>query len=167
MKKILSVLLCITFVLCLSGCTYNPPDGWTKKHHTYEEVLKFAKAIDPNATVEEEYNDTVDEYDWEFREWDAVINGVECHVASVSDWVWNDGFGAGEFAKTYYRIDTDYDYIIMQSILADNYSSWKVSDSIRAKYHHNTNTIFAELNLPEYIKSIQAAFEEANNVTGK
>ena len=61
MKKILSVLLCITFVLCLSGCTYNPPDGWTKKHHTYKEVLKFAKAIDPNATVEEEYNDTVDE----------------------------------------------------------------------------------------------------------
>ncbi len=150
MKKTLSVLLCIIFILCLSGCTYDPPDGWTKKHHTYEEVLTFAKAIDPNATVKEEYTDTVDEYDWEFREWDAVINGVECHVASVSDWVWNDGFAAGEFTKVYYRIDTDYDYTVMQNILADKYSTWKVGESVRSKYHHNTNTIFAELILSEY-----------------
>ena len=31
--------------MCLSACSYNPPEGWTKKHHTYEEVLEFAKTI--------------------------------------------------------------------------------------------------------------------------
>jgi len=124
MKKTLSVLLCIIFILCLSGCTYDPPDGWTKIHHTYAEVLSFARTIDPNATVSEEYNDTVDEYDWEFREWDAIINGVECHMASVSDWVWNSGFLAGEFVKTYYRIDTDYDYLLLQEIVSGKQPNW-------------------------------------------
>lgn len=150
MKKVLPLLLCIIFSLYLSGCSYNPPGDWTKKHHTYEEVLAFAKSIDANATVVEEYTDTVDEYDWEYREWDAVINGVNCHVASVSDWVWNDGFVAGEFVKVYYRIDTDYDYTIIQNILVNKYSNWKVGESMSSKYHHNTNTIFAELILSEY-----------------
>lgn len=151
MKKALSIFLCLTFVLCLSACTYNPPEGWTKKHHTYEEILAFAKSIDPNAIVEEEYTDTVDENDWQFREWDAVINGVNCHVASVSDWVWNEGFAAGEFIKVYYRIDTDYDYTIMQNILSEKYPDWKCREGMHSKYHSNTDTIFAELTLTEYI----------------
>lgn len=145
--------MCLTFALCLSACTYNPPEGWTKKHHTYEEVLTFAKSIDPNATVAEEYSDTVDEndwQDWQFREWDAVINGVHCHVASVSDWVWNEGFAAGEFVKVYYRIDTDYDYTIMQNILLENFPDWKCREGMRNKYHSNDDMLFAELTLTEY-----------------
>ncbi|MBE6763950.1 MAG: hypothetical protein E7553_06340 [Ruminococcaceae bacterium] len=138
MKKTLSVLLCIIFILCLSGCTYDPPDGWTKIHHTYAEVLSFARTIDPNATVSEEYNDTVDEYDWEFREWDAIINGVECHMASVSDWVWNSGFLAGEFVKTYYRIDTDYDYLLLQEIVSGKQPNWDMKyDDIGQRYNCN------------------------------
>ena len=150
MKKVLSTLLCIAFILCLSACTYNPPEGWTKKHHTYEEVLAFAKSIDSNAIVVEEYSDIVDEDDWQYREWGAVINGVNCHVASVSDWVWNEGFATGEFIRTYYRIDTDYDYTVMQNILSEKYPDWKCRESMRSKYHHNTNTIFVEMTLPEF-----------------
>ena len=150
MKRALSIFLCIAVVLCLSACTYNPPEGWTKKHHTYEEVLAFAKSIDPNAIVEEEYTDTVDENDWQFREWDAVIKGVECHVASVSDWVWNEGVAAGEFIKVYYRIDTDYDYTVMYNILSEKYPDWKCLEGMHSKYHSNTDTIFAELTLSEY-----------------
>ena len=149
MKRILSVLLFVSLLLCLSGCSYDPPDGWTKKHHTYEEALAFAKSLDPNATVSREYTDTVDENDWQFRQWDAVINGVDCHVASVSDWVWNEGLAAGEFVKVYYRMDTDYDYVVLQSILADQYTNWQVEEALRNHYHHNTNTIFSELILPE------------------
>jgi len=81
--------------------------------------LAFAKSIDPNATVAEEYTDTLDEYEREYREWEAIINGVECHVSSVSDLVWNDGMAAGEFTKAYYRIDTDYDYTVMKNIVSD------------------------------------------------
>ena len=149
MKKIfLLVTLYLTIIMCLSSCTYNPPEGWTKKHHKYEEVLSFAKSIDPNATVAEEYTDTVDEYDWEYREWSAKINGVDCHVASVSDWVWNDGFGAGEFVRFYYRIDTDHDNTVMQKILSEKYPEWKCDDSLRSRYH--ARPLFVNLNLPEY-----------------
>ena len=104
MKKILAIFLILILLLYMTACIYHPPEGWTKKHHTYEEVLAFAKSIDPNATVAEEYTDTLDEYEWEYREWDAIINGIECHVSSVSDWVSNDGVGAGEFIKVYYRL---------------------------------------------------------------
>lgn len=138
MKRLLFIILYLSFVLCLSACSYNPPEGYTEQHHTYEEVLAFAKTIDPNATVAEDYTDTVDEYDWEFREWDAVINDVDCHVASNSDWVWNDGFLAGEFVKVYYRIDTDYDYFILQQIVAEKQPDWSMKyDDISQRYNCN------------------------------
>lgn len=150
MKKILTVFLILMLGLSLASCRYHPPEGWTPKHHTYEEVLAFAKSIDPCATVKFEYSDAVDEYDWKYREWEAVINGRDCHVSSVSDWVWNEGFLAGEFAQTYYRIDTDYDYIVMQSILSENYPEWKCGEGIRSKYHANTNMIRIELTMAEF-----------------
>lgn len=149
MKKVLAVLLCLSIFLGLSACTFNPPEGWTRTHHTYEEVLAFAKSIDPNATVTEGYTDTVDENDWKFREWDAVIHGVHCHVASVTDWVWNSGFAAGEFAESYYRIDTDYDYTVMRNILSEKYPDWNCERSLHSKYHSN-NIVFACLVLPEF-----------------
>lgn len=150
MKRIVTLLLCFALLLCLSSCTYNPPEGWTKRHHSYEEILAFAKSIDPDAVVSEEYIDTVDENNWEFREWDAVINGVSCHVSSISDWVWNSGFAAGEFVKIYYRIDTDYDYVVLNHILTEDHPRWKTDESMRSKYHHNTNTLWVELQLSEY-----------------
>ena len=120
MKKVISLFLCVILILCLSACTYNPPDGYAEEHHTYEEILEFAKTIDPNATVSTEYVDTTIE-DWKrnFREYPATINGIECHVASVGKMVWNEGFLAGEFARQYYIIDTDYDYLILQKILSE------------------------------------------------
>ncbi len=85
LKRVLSILLCLAVILCLSGCVYHPPAGWTKSHHSYEEVLAFAKSIDANAVVDKEYTDSgmAGSYDY-YREWNAVINGVPCHVASVS-----------------------------------------------------------------------------------
>ncbi len=138
MKKRLAVFWLLLLTLCLTACTYNPPEGWTKRHHTYKEMVVFAKSMDPDATVSEEYTDTVDENDWQYREWEAVINGVNCHVASVSERVWNDGVRAGEFAEFYYRIDTDYDYALMQNQLADNYPEWKCGETVRIKYQYNT-----------------------------
>ena len=149
MRKIISVLIILVLILSTTACSYHPPEGWSRKHHTYEEVLAFAKSIDPNATVSEKYTDTLDEYEWEYREWDAIINEVECHVSSVSDWVWNDGMGAGEFVKVYYRIDTDFDYTVMKNILSEKYPEWKCGDTMSSKYHHNANTIFVYLTMSE------------------
>jgi len=130
--------LCVFFSVLLCGCTYYPPEGFTEEHHTYEEILAYAKTLDSNAVVSEKYTDSVDEYDWEYREWPAVINGVECHVASKTDWVFNSGLFAGEFIKNYYKIDTDYDYLIMEQLITEKQPQWKMSYSdISGRYHNN------------------------------
>lgn len=149
MKKSIILAFLIAVFLCLSACSYNPPEGWTESHHSYDEILTFAKSIDHNAIVAEDYTDTIDEYDWEFREWNATINGIDCHVSSVSDRVWNDGFAAREFYKVYYRIDTDYDCIVMQNILSGNYSDWESEKSIFRNY---ADTIYVNLKLLDYHK---------------
>ena len=123
----LCLLAVMILISCLS-CTYNPPEGYTEKPHTYEEILEFARSIDPNATVSETYTDTqIDDWNRNFREWDAVINGIECHVSSVGDMVWNSGFLAGEFARQYYVIDTDYDYLVLQKIVSEKQPDWEMA----------------------------------------
>lgn len=150
MKKILLLSLLVVFTLSLSACTFNPPDGWTRNHHTYKEVLAFAKTLDPDATVSKEYTDSFDEYNRKYREWDAVINDVNCHVASLSDKVWNDGFAAGEFTKTYYRMDSDHDYTVFIKMLSEKYPNWKhETDDISVKYRRY-NKLFPSCILPEY-----------------
>ena len=126
-------------VLLLSGCTYNPPEGYTENHHTYEEILAYARTLDPNATVSDEYVDTtIDDWNRSFREWPAVINGIECHVSSVGDMVWNEGFCGGEFCKQYFYIDTDYDYLLLQQIVNEKQPEWHMEyDSISDRYNWN------------------------------
>ncbi len=83
-------ILCIMLVFIvtlLTSCSYHPPEGFTEEHHTYEEIVAFAKELDENAEVFEEYQDTVEiagTIEYCYREWPAVINGIECHVRRVS-----------------------------------------------------------------------------------
>lgn len=129
MKKILLIFWTLVLILCLTACTYNPPEGYTEEHHTYEEILVFAQSVDPNAKASEKYTDTtVDDWNRSFREYPAVINGVECHVSSVGDNVWNSGFIAGEFTKQYYVIDTDYDYLVLKQIVSEQKPDWSISE---------------------------------------
>jgi hypothetical protein len=141
MKRFSRILLLMVILaaLTLSGCTYDPPEGYTEKHHTYEEVLAYAKTLDPNATVSEEYTDTtIDDWDRSFREWPAVINGIECHVSSVGDMIFNGGFAAGEFARQYFYIDTDYDYLLLEEIVKEKQPDWSMkSDDISSRYNWN------------------------------
>ena len=62
--------------------------------------------------------------------------------------VWNDGFFAGEFTKVFYRLDTDYDSVIMDHVLAGKHPDWKTEDSMHGRYHGDT--IFVGLVLSEY-----------------
>ena len=159
----LILFMLLISVLLLSGCTYNPPEGHTKKHHTYEEVLAYAKTLDPNATVSEEYTDTsLYECKWKVREWSAVINGTECHVSSVGDWVWNGGFAAGEFSLQYYYIDTDYDYYILQAIVAEKQPEWYMEpDSITNGSYDN---IASRYN-PNFVISVQTSYSDERPLT--
>ncbi len=140
-------ILCIMLVLIvtlLTSCSYHPPEGFTKEHHTYEEIVAFAKELDENAVISEEYRDTVDTagtIEYCYREWPVVIHGIECHVTSAPDCVWNDGFLAGEFQKRYYRIDTDYDFYVLEQIVSKTQPEWELAypeDDISARYNFNS-----------------------------
>ena len=169
MKKALSLFLLLIFILCLNACTYNPPEGYTEEHHTYEEILTFAKSIDPNATVSEEYTDTtIDDWDRNFREYPAVIHGIECHVSSVGDMVWNSGFLAGEFARQYYVIDTDYDYLVLKQIVAEHNPNWRISeDTLGDRYNwNNIISIYMEPDCTAQLEDekLDAVLEQASEI---
>lgn len=140
MKHLLKLLVLFILVMLIfttsTSCGYNPPEGYTEKHHTRDEILEFARSIDPNATVSETYTDTqIDDWNRNFREWDAVINGIECHVSSVGDMVFDL---TGEFPKQYYVIDTDYDYLLLQKIISEKQPDWKMHyTDISGRYNWN------------------------------
>lgn len=139
MKKLLSLLLCLMTILSLSACTYNAPEGYSKSTHSYEEVLKFAKSIDQNAIVSESYTDIDLKNGDSYREYLAVINGIECHVSSVPTLVSNEGIFASEFPRQYYRIDTDYDYLILQQIISEKQPEWTLNTN---SYSYDNFLIF-------------------------
>ena len=37
----------------------------------------------------------------------------------------------------------------MKNIVSEKYPEWKCSDTMRSKYHHNNNTIWVDLTMPE------------------
>lgn len=130
MKKVFLILMSVLLIVCLSSCTFNPPEGYTEEHHTYEELLEFAKSIDPNAIVLNEYTDTtIDAWELHFREYPAVINGVQCNVSSVGRLVWNDGFAQVAFCRQYFAMDTDYDYYVLKEIVSVLEPEWRLPEN--------------------------------------
>ena len=173
MKKIYLIFVMLFMLMFITSCSYNPPVGATEKHHTYEEVLEYAKTIDPNATVNDEYEDTkldnvmADEY----REWNAIINGIECHVASTPIVLFNDGVAGGEFGKKYFVLNTDYNFYLLKSIIESKYLDFTiVEDDIADRYtdyigfaplKNNENQLTVdELNL--LLSSARSIYEEYN-----
>lgn len=173
MKKIYLIFVMLFMLMFITSCSYNPPVGATEKHHTYEEVLEYAKTIDPNATVNDEYEDTklenmmADEY----REWNAIINGIECHVASTPIVLLNDGIAGGEFGKKYFVVNTDYNFYLLKSIIESKYLDFTiVEDDIADRYtdyigfaplKNNENQLTVdELNL--LLSSVRSIYEEYN-----
>lgn len=153
----------------LSGCMYyRPAEGYTKEHQSYEAALEYAKNIDPDAVVYEEYVDTEDEYGHMYREWDAVIKGVECHVASRWVWVWNEGALAGEFCKTFYRMDTDYDFCIMKSIVLEMEPEWMPEETIGNRYPLNDiialHKAFVKRMTDDELEAVYARAKEINDL---
>ena len=127
-KSVLFSIVILLLITVLSGCYYDPPEGYEEHHHSYQAALEYARSIDPNATVSETYTDLKDEHGHKHREWDAVIHGMECHVGSSARLVFNSGFAAGEFLKEYYTLDTDYDYYLLKSIVAEKLPAWQLDE---------------------------------------
>ena len=171
MKKIYLIFVMLFMLMFITSCSHNPPVGATEKHHTYEEVLEYAKTIDPNAIVNDDYEDTklenvmADEY----REWNAIINGTECHVASTPIIVMNEGIAGGEFGKKYFVLNTDYNFYLLKSIIESSYLDFTiVEDDIADRYtdyigfaplKNNENQLTVdELNL--LLSSARSIYEE-------
>ena len=91
------------------------PDGFAKSHRSYEDMLEFAKTIDPDATVSENYVDQIKTDNQSVREWPATINGIDCVVASTPEMFFSQRGSA--FTTTAYGMDTDYDQIVINMVL--------------------------------------------------
>lgn len=115
LKKITAVVILFALSV-LSGCSYDIPEGYKKKLHSYEEAVEYAKSIDPEASVSEDFEETTLST-IKFRIWPAVIGGRKCSVCSMGANVYNKGWAAGEFPVRYYRLDTDYDYYVIREVL--------------------------------------------------
>ena len=48
------------------------PEGYTREHHEYGDILEYAKAIDPDATVSEDYVDL--EYNEESKQTNCLFS---------------------------------------------------------------------------------------------
>lgn len=173
MKKIYLIFVMLFMLMFIASCSYSPSVGATEKHHTYEEVLEYAKTIDLNANVNDEYKDTklenvvADEY----REWNAIVNGIECHVASTPIIVMNQGVAGGEFGKKYFVVNTDYNFYLLKSIIESSYLDFTIiEDDIADRYtdyigfaplKNNENQLTVdELNL--LLLSARSIYEEYN-----
>lgn len=146
MKKSIFIIIVLLFffLLILKACALIPPKGMTYSHHSYDDMLEYAKSIDKNAKVSKKYKDIVDKYDWHWREWGAVINGISCHVASIEDLV--SDF-TGELPNTYYRMDTDYDFVVLKDYILQRYPDYKLHHK---HYHKYLDEFFINIRMSEY-----------------
>ena len=135
--RIIGICLLCIFMLSLTACA--PPEGYSREHYTYEDAVAYAKAIDPNAVVYETYTDTVIPavYDYYYREWDAVIHGMQCHVTS-HDVLY------GEFLTRYYVMDTDYDYYLLEKILGEKQPDWQMGEDHPIQRYNPHNLLMVE-----------------------
>ena len=89
-------------------------------------------------------------------------------MSSVGDMVWNSGFLAGEFAKQYYVIDTDYDYLVLKQIVAEHNPDWRISeDTLGDRYNwNNIISIYMEPDCTEQLEDekLDAVLEQANEI---
>ena len=149
------LLFCSCLLLCActgktpAGDAGKPQQGSTKtgqeeykeEHRSYEEALEYARSLDPQASVSSDYKD-VTENSREYRIWPAVINGIDCGVASESKNIYNSGIAGGEFAETMYRLDTDYDYYVTCEVL-EAYPELGAFDDDSVSCRFQTNDILA------------------------
>ena len=115
------------------------PDGFTKSHHSYEDMLEFAKTIDPDATVSENYVDQIKTDNQSVREWPATINGIDCVVASTPEMFFSQR--GSSFTTTAYGMDTDYDQIVINMVL-ENYP--ELGEIIDNRYSYSIQSISAD-----------------------
>ena len=78
-KPIIFCLLTMIILSFFTSCAYNPPVGYTEKHHNRDEILAFAHSIDPNATVSESYTDT------QIDDWNRNLDFAYEELAKIPD----------------------------------------------------------------------------------
>ena len=131
------------FIIVMGVVTYlksDPlPEGFTESHHSYDEMLEFARTIDPDATVSETYTDHRKNDNQTIREWPATINGIECVVASTPE-MFLDKKGSA-FTRIAFGMDTDYDQIAIGMVL-ENYP--ELGEVYEQRFTYSVNAVSAD-----------------------
>ncbi len=114
-------------------------EKYSTETHNLKQIEDYADKRFSNTndyTFTSKVETSKDEYNKDYKEWSIEVDGVKCHVASIETSVL-DGF-AGEFGHTYYRLDTDYDNIVIKGLIDNKYYMWNTNvDDISERYNRN------------------------------
>jgi hypothetical protein len=112
---IVPLFIAVAAALFLAGC-YNTKEWHSEDVHTRDEALAYLQEFlgDSAVTVSESYRDGVDQYDFQFRTWEADYKGLAFTVTSKQTLVY--GGGGLELAKRYYDFYTDYYYMAAKAL---------------------------------------------------
>ena len=126
MKTIRNIIIAVIIILIvIAGYIVWPRYdelSLSPRMHSYEDAAKYARSIDYGSVVSEEYTDeTIDGH--VYRIWPAVIYGKECKVASVPEERAATSVLpslTAVFRKDFYRLDSNYDYIVVGEALKEH-----------------------------------------------
>ena len=142
-RKIARIVLIILLIIVIAISSFialfqkTPNKLYLREPYTTNQIDEYISTRFINAEdvhfmtgVEEFY----DENNKQCKEWNIVVNDLPCHVASIETEVY-DGL-TGKKPRTYYRAETDYDYVVLKNYISENYNyfSWEMYSNYNTRY---------------------------------
>lgn len=172
--RIASIVLIIIIILIMiiSGIINlfhkAPSELYSNKPFNQNQIETYMNSRFANAKDVHFTSGTIqskDEHNNPIKEWNIVVNDVNCHVASIPTKVTE-----GVRTRTYYRAETDYDYYSLKKYISENYrySSWEMDSTYSSRYTENIVLINYRTDIGKYstyeLKTIENEIREILSV---
>lgn len=172
--RIASIVLIILIILIMiiSGIINlfhkAPSELYSNKPFNQNQIETYMNSRFANAKDVHFTSGTIqskDEHNKPIKEWNIVVNDVNCHVASIPTKVTE-----GVRTRTYYRAETDYDYYSLKKYISENYrySSWEMDSTYSSRYTENIVLINYRTDIGKYstyeLKTIENEIREILSV---
>ena len=166
------LIIIIILIMIISGIInlfHKPPNElYSKNPYTQNQIETYMNSRFANAKDVHFTSGTIqskDEHNKPIKEWNIVVNDVNCHVASIPTKVTE-----GVRTRTYYRAETDYDYYSLKKYISENYrySSWEMDSTYSSRYTENIVLINYRTDIGKYstyeLKTIENEIREILSV---
>ena len=166
------LIILIILIMIISGIINlfhkAPSELYSNKPFNQNQIETYMNSRFANAKDVHFTSGTIqskDEHNKPIKEWNIVVNDVNCHVASIPTKVTE-----GVRTRTYYRAETDYDYYSLKKYISENYrySSWEMDSTYSSRYTENIVLINYRTDIGKYstyeLKTIENEIREILSV---